>query len=286
MAPVASTTCGVREAEGGAARQHPRAGRRPQPLLGRGHPLQRRLTVDRVLFPLQRSTRQRTIVGQHDARAGAAGGQRRAQSGRPAADHQHVAVLVALLVAVGIGQRRRHPEAGRAPDGRLEPVPVRPHEGLVVEAGRHQRRQPLRRREQVQARARPAVDRARLQPVDQLDLGGLQVGDQVRPLADLHDRVGLLAPAADEAARPVQLEAAADDAHAVGQQRRGERVALAAVVLAAVEPERQRARALDAPACGQPPGACAHGSTPGSASPIRLTARISWVTVWRTTRNH
>jgi len=45
---------------------------------------------------------------------------------------------------------------------------------------------------------------------------------------ELHQRVGLLDAAADDAARPVVLEAAPDDTDAAGEQRRGDRIAFAA----------------------------------------------------------
>ena len=66
----------------------------------------------------QAAAEARLLVGQHHPRAGAAGGERRGEPGRAAADHQHVAMGVALVVAVGIGRARRLAEARGAPDQR------------------------------------------------------------------------------------------------------------------------------------------------------------------------
>lgn len=59
-------------------------------------------------------------------------------------------------------------------------------------------------------------------------------------LLDLDERVRLLAARGVDAARTAELDAARHRAHAVGEQRRGQRVALKALVVAAVEPEAQR----------------------------------------------
>ena len=56
---------------------------------------------------------------------------------RAAADDQHVTVLVPLLVSIGVRNRGRDAEAGRAADQRLEPTPARPQKRLVVEPRRH-----------------------------------------------------------------------------------------------------------------------------------------------------
>ncbi len=216
------------------------------------HPVQRIDPADALAPPGQRAAGRHALVDQHHAAAGARGGQRRSQPRRAGADHEHVAVAVAHLVAaLGRRRRRRVCQAGHAPDPGLEPVPVRPHEGLVIEGRRQQRPQPLQRREQVVPRARPAQHRAGAQAVDQphrrrrlARAGGVvQQFDEGRRL---------LGTRRDDAARAVQLEAARDHAHPVGQQGRGQRVALDAGVGPAVELETQAARAVDAPAGGQP----------------------------------
>jgi hypothetical protein len=55
--------------------------------------------------------------------------------------------------------------------------------------------------------------------------------------AQLHERVRLLGARAEDATRTVILKGAADEAHAVRQQRRGERVAAIAAIALAVEGE-------------------------------------------------
>src|SRR6185295_7704740 len=80
------------------------------------------------------------LVAEHDALAGRRRLARRGAARTAAADDQHVAVPVHLVVAVGIGLRWRFANACRAPDERLVerlPQAARPHERLVVEA-RHQ----------------------------------------------------------------------------------------------------------------------------------------------------
>ena len=79
----------------------------------------------------------------------------------PSAHHQHVDGGGLLLVVIGVGRGRGTPEAGHAADRRLEPVPVRPHERLVVEAGRQERRRSPGQCAEVEADARPAVDALR-----------------------------------------------------------------------------------------------------------------------------
>src|SRR5579863_217315 len=61
------------------------------------------------------------------------------QTGGTATDDEHIAVSEAVRVAIGICMLRRAAESRSSTDPRLvEPMPrtARPHEGLVVEAGR------------------------------------------------------------------------------------------------------------------------------------------------------
>ena len=73
--------------------------------------------------------------------------------------------------------------------------------------------------------------------VVQFDLGGAQVGFVAGAVADADQRVHFLGTEAHHAARAVILEAAAEDALAIGQHRRGERVAGEAGQRLAVEGE-------------------------------------------------
>ena len=202
----------------------------------------------------QRAAELGLLVDQDHARAAAAGGERRHQPGGTAADHEHVAVRVHVLVAIRIGRGRRPAQAGGAADQPLVHAPppaLRPHEGLVVEARREQRAEDVVQRPQVEADGWPAVLARGSEAVVQLDLGGADVGLGARAAAQLHERVRLLGAGAEDAARAVILEAAPDQMDAVRQQRRSERVAGVALVAGAVEGEMQRLPPIDPAAAVQ-----------------------------------
>jgi hypothetical protein len=80
----------------------------------------------------------------------------------------------------------------------------------------------------------------------QLDLGRACVRHRVRAGFELHDGIRFGDVGRHDPARTVVLEAARDEVHAVREQRGRERVALEALIGAAVERERQRNRAIDA----------------------------------------
>src|SRR5699024_5660674 len=101
----------------------------------------------------------------------------------------------------------------------------------------------------------------------QLDLGGALHGQRPRALADLQYGVGFLGAAADNAARPPVLETAADHVDTVGQQRRGQRVAVEALQWVAVVAKVERPIAVDAAAAGQT--IPRHASVSGACSPMR-----------------
>src|SRR6185437_3384572 len=88
------------------------------------------------------------------------------------------------------------------------PRPFRSHERLVVEAGWEQRRDERRRRAEVEAERGKAVLALRHEPIIELDHRGAGVGLGTRVAAQAHQRAGLLRPGAQNAARPVVLEAA------------------------------------------------------------------------------
>src|SRR5581483_3155539 len=188
-------------------------------------------------------------------------------AGSAGADDEQVDALVALVVAIGIRLGGTVTQTGRRADDPFEPFPARPEEGLVVEARRHQSLEQADDGEHVEARARPAVHRARLQTVEQLDLRRLEIRLGARAGAELHERVRLLEARADDAARTVILEAARSDAHAVGEQRGCERVALETDIFASVEAKAQRLVAIDRAAFAR---AQAHDppSTSGRGAPI------------------
>ena len=189
----------------------------------------------------QRAAELGLLVADDDAHAGLGRRKRRRDAGRAAAEHQHVAMRVARRIVVRIGLVRRDAEAGRRADVRLvEALPgrLRPHEGLVVEAGRKQRRGDVVDRADVEGERRPAVLRLGGQPVIELLHRGADIRRLARRVAlDRDQRVRLLGAGRQDAARPVILERAADEMHAIGEQRRGQRVARHAGIRLAVEGE-------------------------------------------------
>ena len=69
---------------------------------------------------------------------------------------------------------------------------------------------------------------------------------------DTQQRIRFLDSGCQDAARAVVLEAARDDAHPVRKQRRPQRVTVIAGQLPSVEPELDRAVAVDPPALREP----------------------------------
>ena len=158
------------------------------------------------------------------------------------------------LIAVGIGLARTDAKTRGAADRRLidmRPGPVlaeevRAHERLVVEAGPEQRRQEIVHRADVECERGPAVLARSAQSLVELDLGRAQVGrEPAGPARDGDERVRLLRAGAEDSARPVIFVRAPNQMDAIGEQRRGERVAGVALMQKAVEREGERARAID-----------------------------------------
>ena len=233
----------------------------------------------------QRAAQREVAVDHHDAGAGAGGGERRGQAGRAGANHQHVAMGVDMVVDVRVGMPRRPPKTGGGADQPLNPPPhtAPPHERLVVEPGRQQRREDLGRPADIEIHPWPDVLRPGVEAVIQLDLGGPRVRFGVRPARrDLHQGARLVLAGGEDAARTVVLDAAADEVNAVGQQRRRQRIADEAGMAVAGEAERHRPGPVDAAAGGEAKrlvghrdiassgGRAASGqSTDGGASPMR-----------------
>jgi len=213
----------------------------------------------------ERAARLRLLVGEDDAGARLGRGERGGETGRTRADHQHVAMGVARGIAVGVGLLRRVAEAGGGADHRLvDPFPgrLRPHEGLVVEAGREERRGEAVERADVEAERRPAVLRHGLQAVIELLHGGAHIGrDAPGIAADADQRVRLLRARAEHAARPVILERAPHEMDAVGEERRGERVAFEPGEVLPVEGEARDARRRQPAMAGDAEGT-AHAPSP------------------------
>ena len=146
----------VIDAEHGGPAQDADVRHRRELGLGRLRPLRARPAVDRAPLGEEPSAETEILVAEDHPRAGAARGERRGKPGRPAADDQHVAEGVGLLVVVRVGRARGAAEAGGAADRRLVellPEGGRPHEGLVVEARAEEGRDELVDREQIDAAA-------------------------------------------------------------------------------------------------------------------------------------
>src|SRR5690606_33801235 len=228
-------------------------------------PLTGRLAVEGFAGVEQAAAELFLLVGENHPRAAAPGSQCGGQTGRAGADHQHVAVLVHLVVDVRIDLGGRTTQAGCLADVLRVGVPqvLRVHEGLVVEPGRHHAAADLAENaHQVGVDARPAVGAPGHQTGIQSLLGGTHVGHLGRlGAADLQDGVRLFGTGGDNAARTRVLEAATDDVDAIGQQGSGQAVAGIALVGLAVELEAQRLAAVDATALGKTID-LAHAETP------------------------
>src|SRR4029077_4319318 len=104
-------------------------------------------------------------------------------------------------------------------------------------------------RADIERETRPAVLAFRLEPFVQLELCRAHVRRVARRIAAYSDeRVGLFRACGEHAPRPVVLEGAPHEMHAIGKERRGERVTRKAVIAHTIEPEGQRAGAVDPPA--------------------------------------
>ena len=258
-------------------------------------PARTRHTVDDGVAPQQGAADARALLDEQHAATGLQPGARGGESGCAAADDAEVDIDVAQGAALRAAVRRDAAEAGHAADRPLIDMPVRPHEGLVVEGGRDEAREAVHHGEQVAPRAAKRVDRGERRAVDQ----GLErrtgVGLVARTRAQVEDGVGFLVVRAEQAARSVVLEAARDHRLAGGEQRGGERVAREAGVGTAVEAESERSAAVDLAAFGQAAQAAharsVHGRSvhagrahvPARSAFMGMTAATSWVSVSRAT---
>ena len=147
------------------------------------------------------------------------------------------------------------------------------HEGLVIEAGDEDGGKQIVDHADIEADRWPGIDAAGGEPVINFDFRCPQIGGGEGAVFKLHQAAGILASGADQPARAVIFEAARDQAHAIGQQRAGQRVPLKGAVAGAVEGEMEGAAAIDQPAfvqaCGgvhrsSPPPAGRSGASAGS----------------------
>ena len=117
----------------------------------------------------------------------------------PDADDQHVAEGEGLFVMVGIGFAGGAAQSRRAADQRLvKPLPEgrRPHEGLVVEAGRKDRREQRIERQKVEAQRRPAILARSFETFEQLDVVVARLlGSRRAPVRNSTSALGSSGPA-------------------------------------------------------------------------------------------
>ena len=220
----------------------------------RARPLHGRLAVNGEPLRQEPAAKHKILLGENDARASAAGGQRRHEAGGASADDEHVAMREGLLVMVWVRFRRGAAEPCAPSDDRLVdalPELRRPHEGLVVEARAEERAHQPVDRLHVEFERRPAVLARGVEPVVKLDHGRARIGFAPRAGPQLDQRIRLLGAGAEDPARPVIFERAANQALAIGEQRRGKRIAGIACIGLAVEGETKTARPVDDAAGGE-----------------------------------
>ena len=251
-------------AERGGAAQHPEVRARCELLADAGHEAHRVSAVDRGGGREEAVAESGRVVRDDDPGARARRGERGHQPGRPASHHEHVAEGVAAIVVVGVGLDRGMAQPRRLADEVLvEPPPrARPHEGLVVEAGRKQPRGDVAQPPHVEIERGPAVLAAGREPVIKLDLRRLEIRLGPGSLADANECIGLFPPRCEDAARAVVLEAAAGEPDAVRKQRGGQGVAPVPLVAYAVEGERERRGSIDTPSPLRPMGLPVHRRPP------------------------
>ena len=244
----------VHIAEHGGARQQRNLGHRLEFGHHTGNPVGRRLAVDGgVGFAEKPAAELVLLVGKDHAGAGTACLECGHQAGGAATGDQHVAMGIRLFIAVRVVMVVSHlAEAGGVADHMLigHPHGCRPHEGLVVKARREEALQDRVHRADVELQRREAVLALCVKAVIKLDLGGTEVRLGPGAATDADERVRLFRSDGDDAARTVVLEGTADKMDVVGEQRRGERVALIALIALAVEREGERACAVDPAAIG------------------------------------
>ena len=234
--------------------------------------------VEGLALVRQHAAELRHLLGQNDAGAAYRRGPRRHQAGRPAADHQNVAVRVQALVAARDGLQAASTQTRCAPDEVLVDHPGlsgRPHEGLVVEASRQEVAEQAVDRQHVEAERGPTVLAGRLQPVVELHHGRLGVGLDPRAAAHGDQGTRLLGSGGEHTAGPMILEAAAEQSLFVGQQGRSQGVAGEAAQIAAIETEADTPAAVDLAAAGGQTVAAHHSAPTGSLTRSRSALPVS-----------
>ena len=164
------------------------------------------------------------------------------EAGRPRADDQHLRVAAHVVIIIGVGQPAGRAHTRRPADKALDPHPQpgirkRPHEGFVVKTGRQKALEQIVDAPRVPAQAGAAILAFGHEALVKLDQGGAGIGFQPGALAQLDQGVRLFLAHREDAAWPVILKAPANECHAIGQQRRGQGVALVAGISPAIKAE-------------------------------------------------
>src|SRR5262249_29988000 len=142
---------------------------------------------------------------------------------------------------------------------------ARPHERFVVKPGRNEGGDEVIHGSDVEIQTGPAVLTLRLQALVQLNLGGSQIGRITSGITPYGDQcVGFFGTGGKNSTRPMVFEGSAHQMHAIGEQRRGERVACKASVRASIKGEVQHPRTVDPASSGRAQAATvhAHGRSP------------------------
>ena len=247
-------------------------------------PVGQRLTVDGAAGDVGKAAQMRVLVGDDDLGAIGRSGFRCSKAGNAAADHQHVAMDVDLLVGVRVAAFRRLAQARRTADeGLVDVLPerLRPHECLVVEAAGQEARDLVVDGADVPVQRRPAVLRDGRHAIEDLDLGGTQVRLMARTLAHADEGVHFLRAQPHKPTRAMILEAAAEHALARGQHGGGDGVALETGYGLAVEGEGDLLAAVDEAPAGRETIWLAHALF----SDVRRLAKYSahWPLAWAIT---
>ncbi len=279
----------VEHPDGGASRHQPHIGKALQFGHHSGGPVGTRHAADTEALLKQPAAGTEILVDEDHLGTGASGGQRRRQPGRSGPDHQQVAMAKSAVIDIRIVLAGQRAKAGCAPDDRLVdtfPEGFRPHEGLVVEACAEKVRQPVIDRHQIESKRREPVLASGDQPVMELGHGDPAVRLAAGAGAKLDKAVRLFRSGRNNAARTVIFERASDKPHAVGDQRRGERVAGKAAITPPVKGEAERCAAVDQAAVktvhlGH--FALRPEAMPAATSAASSTFSTSWVTVSRVT---
>ena len=274
-------------AEGGGARQQNRVVDARELRDRLRHPIHGGPPVDLDLPGQQRAAHLAVVLDQQHARPAPGRRQRGGKPGGAAPDHGDIGMRPAFLVAVSIGLHRGSAQARRNPDVLFvgHPQAGRPHEGLVGEARRHQRRKQAGDGAEVEIRRGPAVHAPGFEAVKELDPCGDAIGGVACPAAEIDDGVRFLDARGHDPPRPVELETAPDDTHAIGDEGRRQGVARMPGQGPTVESEAQGPGSVDPPTLFAPHGLIVQAKSPGLSRLIGRTRSMSWVTVSRTTTN-